>query len=73
VRDGADGAAFLGAVLKAAGKEALSAGILAPVRTYESTGRQAAEAAGFEAVGQVSVLVREVLASARQPAMVPAV
>lgn len=73
VRDGADGAAFLGAVLKAAGKEALSAGILAPVRTYESTGRQAAEAAGFEAVGQVSVLVREVLAVARQPAMVPAV
>jgi hypothetical protein len=73
VRDGADGAAFLGAVLKAAGSEALDAGILAPVRTYESTGRQAAEAAGFEAVGQVSVLVREVLASARQPAMVPAV
>jgi hypothetical protein len=73
VRDGADGGAFLGAVLKAAGNEALDAGILAPVRTYESTGRQAAEAAGFEAVGQVSVLVREVLASARQPAMVPAV
>jgi len=73
VRDGADGAAFLGAVLKAAGSEALAAGILAPVRTYESTGRQAAEAAGFEPVGQVSMLVREVLASARQPAMVPAV
>jgi hypothetical protein len=73
VRDGADGAAFLGAVLRAAGSEAVSAGILAPVRTYESTGRQAAEAAGFEAVGQVSVLVRDVLASARQPAMVPAV
>jgi len=73
VRDGADGAAFLGAVLSAAGNEAVSAGILAPVRTYESTGKQAAEAAGFEAVGQVSVLVREVLASARQPAMVPAV
>ena len=73
VRDGADGGAFLDAVLKAAGGEALSAGILAPVRTYEATGRQAAEAAGFEAVGQVSVLVREVLASARQPAMVPEV
>jgi hypothetical protein len=73
VRDGADGAAFLAAVLRAAGSEAASAGILAPVRTYESTGKQAAEAAGFEAVGQVSVLVREVLASARQPAMVPAV
>jgi hypothetical protein len=73
VRDGADGAAFLGAVLKAAGEEALAAGILAPVRTYESTGRGAAEAAGFESVGQVSMLVREVLASVRQPAMVPAV
>jgi hypothetical protein len=73
VRDGADGAAFLAAVLRAAGNEAASAGILAPVRTYESTGKQAAEAAGFEAVGQVSVLVREALATARQPAMVPAV
>lgn len=73
VRDGADGAAFLSGVLKAVGSDALSAGILAPVRTYESTGRQAAEAAGFEAVGQVSMLVREVLESVRQPAMVPAV
>lgn len=73
VRDGADGAAFLAAALRAAGNEAAAAGILAPVRTYESAGKQAAEAAGFEAVGQVSVLVREVLASARQPAMVPAV
>jgi hypothetical protein len=73
VRDGADGAAFLNSVLKASGGEALAAGILAPVRTYESSGRQAAEAAGFEAVGQVSMLVREVRASVRQPAMVPAV
>jgi hypothetical protein len=73
VRDGADGAAFLASVLKAAGDEALGAGILAPVRTYESAGRQAAEAAGFEPVGQVSMLVREVLASVRQPAMVPAI
>ncbi|HEY8772670.1 MAG TPA: hypothetical protein VIM66_05835 [Candidatus Limnocylindria bacterium] len=73
VREGADGSAFLGAVLKAAGEEALGAGILAPVRTYESAGRRAAEAAGFEPVGQVSMLVREVLASVRQPAMVPAI
>ena len=73
VRDGADGAAFLHAVLGAMGGEASSAGILAPVRTYESTGKQAAEAAGFEAVGQVSMLVLEVRASVRQPAMVPAV
>lgn len=73
VRDGADGAAFVASVLGRVGGDALNAGILAPVRTYESAGRQAAEASGFEAVGQVSMLVREVLASVRQPAMVPAV
>ncbi len=73
VRDGADGAAFLSAVLAAVGGDALAAGILSPVRTYESTGRQAAEAAGFEPVGQVSMLVREVRATLRQPAMVPAI
>ena len=73
VRDGADGAAFLETVLAAAGAEARSAGILAPVRTYEAGGRVAAADAGFEAVGEVSVLVREVRAMARQPAMVPAV
>ena len=72
VRDGADGSAFLSAVLAAVGGEALAAGILSPVRTYESTGRQAAEATGFEPVGQVSMLVREVRATLRQPAMVPA-
>lgn len=72
VRDGADGAAFLAAVLATVGGEALAAGILSPVRTYESTGRQAAEATGFEPVGQVSMLVREVRATLRQPAMVPA-
>jgi hypothetical protein len=73
VRDGADGAGFLETVLAAAGSEALAAGILAPVRTYESMGRQAAAATGFEPVGQVSMLVREVRAVLRQPAMVPAV
>ena len=73
VRDGADGSAFLNSVLRASGEDALAAGILAPVRTYESSGRQAAEAAGFEAVGQVSMLVSEVRESVRQPAMVPAV
>ena len=72
VRDGADGAGFLRAVLATVGGEALAAGILAPVRTYESMGRQAAEAAGFEPVGQVIMLVREVHATLRQPAMVPA-
>ncbi|MDP9468626.1 MAG: hypothetical protein M3P32_07810 [Chloroflexota bacterium] len=73
VRDGADGADFLRAVLAALGGEALAAGILAPVRTYESAGRQAAGDTGFEPVGQVSMLVREVQATVRQPAMVPAV
>jgi hypothetical protein len=73
VRDGADGAQFLAAVLAVLGGEARAAGILAPVRTYESTGRQAAAATGFVAVGQVSILVREVRTMVRQPAMVPAV
>jgi hypothetical protein len=73
VRDGTDGAAFLGAVLPALGGEAAAAGIIAPVRTYESAGRSAAEAAGFEPIGGVTMLVREVRAPARQPAMVPAV
>jgi hypothetical protein len=73
VRDGADGAAFLRAALEAAGNEVAAAGILAPVRTYESTGGQAAADAGFEPVGQVTMLVRDVRAAVRQPAMVPAV
>ena len=73
VRNGADGAAFLASVLAAVGEEARAAGLLAPVRTYEATGRQAAADSGFEPVGQVSMLVREVRASVRQPAMVPAV
>ena len=73
VREGADGAAFLRAALAAAGSEAAAAGILAPVRTYESTGGQAAADAGFEPVGQVTMLVREVRAAVRQPAMVPAI
>ena len=73
VRDGADGARFLRAVLGRIGDEAIGAGILAPVRTYESAGTRAAEAAGFEPVGRVTLLVREVRAQVRQPAMVPAI
>jgi len=73
VRDGADGAAFLAAVVAAVGDEGRAAGLLAPVRTYEAPGRQAAADSGFEPVGEVSMLVREVRASVRQPAMVPAV
>ncbi len=72
VRDGIDGAAFLEAVLSRVGGQAIGAGILAPVRTYESAGMRAAEAAGFEPIGRVTLLVREVRAQVRQPVMVPA-
>jgi hypothetical protein len=71
VRDGTDGPGFVRAALAAMGSEPLAAGILAPVRTYESAGLRAAAAAGFEPVGRVTLLVREVRASVRQPAMVP--
>jgi hypothetical protein len=71
VRDGIDGAAFLRSVLARMGAEAIGAGILAPVRTYESAGARTAEAAGFEPIGRVTMLVREVRAQVRQPAMVP--
>ena len=73
VRDSVDGAAFLRSVLEAAGHETLAAGILSPVRTYESAGLRAAEAVGFEAIGRVTLLVREVRAQVRQPAMAPAI
>lgn len=73
VRDGTDGAALLNAVLARLPVDALAAGVLAPVRTYESAGLQAAADTGFAPVGRVTLLVREVRASARQPAMVPAV
>jgi hypothetical protein len=73
VRDSVDGAAFLRSVLDAAGHETLAAGILSPVRTYESAGLHAAAAVGFEAIGRVTLLVREVRAQVRQPAMVPAI
>ena len=72
VRDGVDGAAFLNSVLARLGADAIAAGILSPVRTYESAGTRAAEAAGFEPIGRVTLLVREVHARVRQPAFVPA-
>ncbi len=72
IRDGVDGAAFLHAVLRGPAREASAAGILAPVRTYESAGLRAATAVGFEPIGRVTLLVREVRATVRQPAMVPA-
>jgi hypothetical protein len=73
VRDGVDGPAFLRAVLWNMGADALAAGILAPVRTYETMGRRAAGACEFEAIGRVTLLVREVRATIREPAMVPAI
>ena len=72
VRDGADGARFLRLVLGRIGNDAIAAGILAPVRTYESAGTRAAEAVGFEPIGRVTLLVRDVRAQVREPAMVPA-
>jgi hypothetical protein len=71
VRDGIDGAAFLRAALARMGTEAIGAGILSPVRTYESAGGRAAAAVGFEPVGRVTLLMREVRAQVREPAMVP--
>ena len=58
---------------RASASDAIAAGILSPVRTYESAGMRAAEAAGFEPIGRVTLLVREVRAQVRQPAMVPAI
>jgi hypothetical protein len=71
IRDGVDGARFLRAALMKVGRDAAGAGILSPVRTYESAGTRAAEATGFEPIGRVTMLVREVRAQVRQPAMVP--
>jgi hypothetical protein len=71
VREGTDGARFLRAALVRIGPEAIGAGILSPVRTYEATGMRAAEATGFEPIGRVTLLVREVRAQVRQPAMMP--
>ncbi len=73
VRDGIDGARFLRAALLRMGADALGAGILSPVRTYESAGTRAAEATGFEPIGRVTLLVREVRAQVRQPAMMPVI
>lgn len=73
VRDGVDGPLFLRAAFEAIGDEALAAGILTAVRTYETMGMRTATAAGFEPVGRVTMLVREVRAHVRQPAMVPAI
>ncbi|HEX2194011.1 MAG TPA: hypothetical protein VHK63_03510 [Candidatus Limnocylindria bacterium] len=73
VRDTADGEEFLRGVLSVMGAEALAAGILSPVRTYEATGLRAAADAGFEPIGRVTMLVREVRSAVRQPAMVPAI
>lgn len=73
VRDGTDGGERLPAALERLGSGAASAGMLAPVRTYEAMGMRAARDAGFEPIGRVTLLVREVRAAVRQPALVPAV
>jgi hypothetical protein len=53
------------------GDDAIGAGILSPVRTYEWSGMRAAEQTGFEPIGRVTLLVREVRAQVRQPALMP--
>ncbi len=73
VREGVDGARLLRAALNRMGADAIGAGILSPVRTYEAAGMRAAGASGFEPIGRVTMLVREVRAQVRQPAMVPAI
>ncbi len=73
VRDGTDGAQFLRSVLGSMGSDAIAAGILAPVRTYEAMGLRAVASVGFEPVGRVTMLVREVRGTVRQPALVPAI
>jgi hypothetical protein len=73
VREGGDGASFLSAVLANVGAEALAAGMLSPVRTYESAGLRTAAATGFEPIGRVTLLVRDVRARVREPALVPAI
>jgi hypothetical protein len=72
IRDGIDGAGFLRAAMGALGNGVAAAGMLAPVRTYESAGLRAAGAVGFEPIGRVTMLVREVRERVRQAAMVPA-
>jgi len=71
IRDGTDGARFLRAAFARMGADAIGAGILSPVRTYESSGMRAAEQTGFEPIGRVTLLVREVRAQVRQPALMP--
>ena len=63
----------LGAGLEAAGLASRSAGVLTAVRTYEGRVVTALTDAGFEAIGSVSLLVRDVRARIKQPALVPAI
>ena len=70
---GPTGRALLASALGRLPAEAMAAGMLAPVRTYEAAGLSAAASVGFLPVGRVTLLVREVRASIRQPALVPAV
>jgi hypothetical protein len=73
VREGVDGQRLLRSALARIGADGVGAGILSPVRTYESAGMRAAQDSGFAAIGRVTLLVRDVRAQVRQPAMVPAV
>jgi len=48
-------------------------GVLAPVRTYESPIDRRLEEAGFENLATVTLLMKEALVRAEEPALVPAV
>jgi hypothetical protein len=48
-------------------------GVLSPVRTYQSPLDRTLEEAGFRAVAQVSLLLKETLVRVAEPALVPAI
>ncbi len=47
-------------------------GVLAPVRTYEAPVNNCLEAAGFESIATVTLLLKETLVRVAEPALVPA-
>ncbi len=80
VRPGVDATSLvefgLGVVAARAGRPSGDArperGIIAPVRTYESPVDRRIEAAGFDAIANVTLLMKETLVRIAEPALVPA-
>jgi hypothetical protein len=46
--------------------------VIAPIRTYESPTDRRLEAAGFEPIANVTLLLKEALVRVAEPALVPA-